>query len=183
MNAPDPNTSRPLSGAKAWIITDGKAGMVVQARGVADALGLDYEMKDVHPTGIWRVLAPWGPVNPAERLGEQGSEFAPPWPQIVIATGRASIPYIRAIRGKAGPATYTVVLQDPNTGANIPAHHITQLTFSSNGEPVMVVNCSTAVSRDPFFSFNYSGAKAGDTLTVSWVDNTGESDQTEVVLS
>ena len=128
MNAPDPNTSRPLSGAKAWIITDGKAGMVVQARGVADALGLDYEMKDVHPTGIWRVLAPWGPVNPAERLGEQGSEFAPPWPQIVIATGRASIPYIRAIRGKAGPATYTVVLQDPKSGANtsdliwVPAH-------------------------------------------------------------
>lgn len=73
--------------------------------------------------------------------------------------------------------------KDPDTGASIPAHHITQLTFSSNGEPVMVVNCSTAVSRDPFFSFNYSGAKAGDTLTVSWVDNTGESDQTEVVLS
>ena len=128
MNAPDPNTPRPLSDAKAWIITDGKAGMVVQARGVADALGLDYEMKDVHPTGIWRVLAPWGPVNPAERLGEQGSEFAPPWPQIVIATGRASIPYIRAIRRKAGPATYTVVLQDPKSGANtadliwVPAH-------------------------------------------------------------
>lgn len=128
MNAPDPNTPRPLSDAKAWIITDGKAGMVVQACGVADALGLDYEMKDVHPTGIWRVLAPWGPVNPAERLGEQGSEFAPPWPQIVIATGRASIPYIRAIRGKAGPATYTVVLQDPKSGANtadliwVPAH-------------------------------------------------------------
>lgn len=128
MNAPDNTTSRPLSGAKAWIITDGKAGMVVQARGVADALGLDYEMKEVHPTGIFRVLAPWGPVNPAEKLGDPGSAFGPPWPRVVIATGRASIPYIRAIRRKAGPATYTVVLQDPKSGANtadliwVPAH-------------------------------------------------------------
>ena len=72
--------------------------------------------------------------------------------------------------------------KDPETGANIPAHHITQLTFANNGEPVMTVNCSTAVSRDPFFSFSFSGAKPGDTLTVGWVDNKGESASTEVVL-
>lgn len=72
--------------------------------------------------------------------------------------------------------------KDPDTGASIPAHHITQLTFANNGNPVMVVNCSTAVSRDPFFSFDFAGAKAGDTLTVSWVDNLGETDSTEIVL-
>lgn len=72
--------------------------------------------------------------------------------------------------------------KDPDTGSTIAAHHITQLTFANNGEPVMVVNCSTAVARDPYFSFNFTGAKAGDTLTVSWVDNKGESDSTEVVL-
>ncbi|MCH9808387.1 MAG: mitochondrial fission ELM1 family protein [Alphaproteobacteria bacterium] len=128
MNLQSSDTDRPLAGKSAWIITDGKAGMVVQARGVADALGLDYEMKDVQPTGIWRVMAPWGPVNPSEKLGQPGSRFAPPWPDFVIATGRASIPYVRAIRRKAGPATYTVVLQDPKSGANtadliwVPAH-------------------------------------------------------------
>ncbi len=31
---------RPLAGARCWLITDGKAGMDVQARGVADALGV-----------------------------------------------------------------------------------------------------------------------------------------------
>lgn len=72
--------------------------------------------------------------------------------------------------------------KDPDTGSVIPAHHITQLTFSNNGEPVLVVNCSTAVARDPYFGFNFSGAKAGDTLTVSWIDNKGESSSTEVVL-
>lgn len=121
-------THRPLAGASAWIITDGKAGMDVQAKGVADALGLSYTMKRVEPKGIYRITAPWGPVAPAERVGKPGSAFAPPWPRIVIATGRAAIPYVRAIKRRAGPATYTIVLQDPKTGPGtadliwVPAH-------------------------------------------------------------
>ncbi len=69
-------TDRPqgvLAGARAWIITDGKAGMVVQCKGVADALGLDYEMKCVKTRGIWRALPPWGPVQPADRPGRPGA--------------------------------------------------------------------------------------------------------------
>ncbi|MEW5962511.1 MAG: mitochondrial fission ELM1 family protein [Pseudomonadota bacterium] len=121
-------THRPLAGASAWIVTDGKAGMDVQAKGVADALGLAYTMKRVAPKGIYRIAAPWGPVAPAERVGKPGSAFAPPWPKVVIATGRASIPYVRAIKRRAGPATYTIVLQDPKTGPGtadliwVPAH-------------------------------------------------------------
>ncbi|MBU1212916.1 MAG: mitochondrial fission ELM1 family protein [Alphaproteobacteria bacterium] len=118
MNASPALDARPLAGASAWIITDGKAGMVVQARGVADALGLDYVEKEVRPKAFWGALSPWGPVGPSERLGQPGSAFAPPWPDVVIATGRASVPYVRAIRRKAGPRTYTIVLQDPKTGAN-----------------------------------------------------------------
>jgi uncharacterized protein len=116
------------SAARCWIITDGKTGMDVQARGLADSLGLAYEMKRVTPRGLFAALAPWGPVAPAERFGTTGSAFAPPWPDIAIATGRASIPYLRALRRRAGPATYTVVLQDPKTGPGtadliwVPAH-------------------------------------------------------------
>jgi uncharacterized protein len=109
-------TGTGLRGARAWVITDGKAGMDVQATGVAEALGLAYEMKRVAPTGLWKLLAPWGPVSPSERFGEPGSLFAPPWPAVAIATGRASIPYVRALRRRAGLATYSVVLQDPKTG-------------------------------------------------------------------
>lgn len=72
--------------------------------------------------------------------------------------------------------------RDPNTGDVVPAHHITQLTFTNNGKPVMVVNCSTAVARDPYFSFSFGGASASDKLKVSWVDNKGESDSIETVL-
>ncbi len=58
---------------------------------------------------------------------------------------------------------------DPDSGKAIPAHHITQLIFTNNGKQVLVANFSTAVSRNPFFGFSFEGAKAGDTLKVSWV--------------
>ena len=118
--APDmpSDAARPLAGQSAWLITDGKIGMDVQARGVADALGLDYVIKHVDPQGVWKFAAPWGPVGPEVKFGQPDSAFAPPWPAFAIATGRASIPYIRALRRRAGAQTYRVVLQDPKTGAN-----------------------------------------------------------------
>lgn len=69
--------------------------------------------------------------------------------------------------------------KDPETGELVPVHHITQVTFTHNGEVVLVVNCSTAVSKNPFFGFKLPGASVGDSLKVSWVDNLGESDELE----
>jgi mitochondrial fission protein ELM1 len=110
---------RPLAGARAWIITTGAAGMDVQVQGVAEALGLAFELKHVHPKGIWKFAAPWGPVSPSERFGQPGSAFAPPWPDVAISLGRGSVPYMRALRRKAGPDVFTVVMQDPKTGLGI----------------------------------------------------------------
>ncbi len=120
--------TRPLQGRSAWLITDGKRGMDVQAIGVADALGLDYALKHVAPRPPFSWTAPWGPVSPRERLGRPGSLFAPPWPDIAISTGRQSVPYMRALARLAGPRLFRVVLQDPKTGPGIadliwvPAH-------------------------------------------------------------
>ena len=112
----DEQRPRPLAGARAWLISSGMAGMDVQTRGVAEALGLDYEMKRVHPKGFWRFAAPWGPVAPSERFGAPGAQFAPPWPDIAISLGRGGVPYMRALRRRAGDATFTVIMQDPKTG-------------------------------------------------------------------
>lgn len=101
--------------------------MQVQARGVAEALGVSWELKQVAPKGLWRLAAPYGPPDPRDSFGE-GKLLVPPWPDIAIATGRLSIPYVRALRRKAGPGTFTVVLQDPKTSARtadliwVPAH-------------------------------------------------------------
>jgi hypothetical protein len=113
---PDPH---PLRGRRGWLITDDKIGMIVQARGVADALGLDHEWKSVSLSGIWRAMAPWGPLPASERFAAAGTAFAPPFPDVAIATGRLSIPFMRALRKAAGVATYCVVLQDPRTSGSI----------------------------------------------------------------
>lgn len=110
--------AQPLAGLRAWLITDDKAGMQVQARGVAEALGVSWEWKQVAPQGLWRFAAPYGPPDPRDGIGP-GKLLAPPWPDIAIATGRLSVPYVRALRRRAGVATFTVVLQDPKTGAGV----------------------------------------------------------------
>lgn len=108
--------ARPLAGAPAWIISDGKAGHEALCLGVAQALGLEVVWKRVAPRGLWKALAPWGPVAPGERFGQPGSLFAPPWPRIALAAGRTTTPYIRVLKKKAGLKTYTVILMDPKTG-------------------------------------------------------------------
>ena len=107
----------PTAGRRGWIISDGKTGNDVQARGVFDALRLDYEIKHVRPTGIWQALSPWGPVDPAEGFGAPHGRFRPPWPDFAMSIGRLATPYIRRLRQLAGSATYTVILQDPGVAA------------------------------------------------------------------
>jgi mitochondrial fission protein ELM1 len=105
-----------VRGRRGWIISDGKTGNDVQTRGVFDALGLDYQVKRIDPTGLWKALSPWGPVSPAERFGTAQSQFCPPWPDFAISVGRLTTPYIRRLKRLAGRLTYTVILQDPKVG-------------------------------------------------------------------
>lgn len=113
-----PPDAQPLAGQTAWIFSDGKAGHEAQCFGVVEALGLKAEVKRVAPAGVFKWMAPWGPVAPREHFGQRGSAFAPPWPVLAFATGRTTIPYLRALRRQAGFATYTVILMDPRTGAS-----------------------------------------------------------------
>jgi sulfur-oxidizing protein SoxZ len=73
--------------------------------------------------------------------------------------------------------------QDTDTGEFVPMHHITQITFAHNDTPVLLVDCSTAVSKDPYFRFSFGNASLGDRLEISWVDSRGESGSTETVLA
>jgi sulfur-oxidizing protein SoxZ len=46
----------------------------------------------------------------------------------------------------------------------------------------MTGQCNGTNSKTPFMSFSFTGAKAGDMIKVSWVDNTGKSDSTEAKM-
>jgi len=97
------------------LITNGVVGSDVQARGVAEALGVPYRLEHVDPPPPWRWLSPWGPARPGE-VGH-GGRFTPPWPKVAISVGRQATPYARAIRKASNGETFTVALQDPKTGA------------------------------------------------------------------
>ena len=99
-----------------WVLTDGKAGDELQALSVAEAMGLDPEVRRVRPRPPFSWLMPWGPIDPGERPGAHNSPLAPPFPDIVIASGRRSVPYLRFVKHASGGRTYTVFLKDPRTG-------------------------------------------------------------------
>ena len=102
----------------AWVFSDGKAGHEAQCLGVVEALGLSAEVKRVNLSGIYKLMAPWGPLPAGEGMGVRGGPLGPPWPAFAFATGRTTIPYIRALRRRAGLQTYTVILMDPKTSQN-----------------------------------------------------------------
>lgn len=74
----------------------------------------------------------------------------------------------------------TGMRRDKKTGKVIPAHFIQKVTCEHNGERVASSNWSGAVSTNPFVTFRFIGAKKGDSVRLSWTDNKGGSDTTEV---
>ena len=70
--------------------------------------------------------------------------------------------------------------RDPATDKLAPANFITEIRVELNGQNIIKGLLSTAVSKDPYFSFRLNQAKPGDLLRVTWVDNLGQSDSAEV---
>jgi sulfur-oxidizing protein SoxY len=68
-------------------------------------------------------------------------------------------------------------------GQIIPAHFIQTLEATLNGKQVLEAHCSTAISKNPYFTFYVAGAQLGDKLQVKWQDNMGYTGQSEVLVS
>jgi len=72
--------------------------------------------------------------------------------------------------------------RDAETGELVAAHYITDVVAEHNGEVVMTAYWGPAVSKNPYVSFSFKGAVAGDTIRIQWQDNKGDSSVTEAVL-
>lgn len=90
----------------AWVLTGGYPGHREPCIGVAERLGLKPRVETVRPTWLGAILAPWGPAG--RDLAGMG-----PYPDLVIASGRQSIPYARAVRRRAAGRSFVAILQDP----------------------------------------------------------------------
>ena len=70
-----------------------------------------------------------------------------------------------------------------SAGKLVPAWFIQTITGVCNGKNVLNAQWGTAVSKNPFLQFSFKGAKAGDKVVVSWVDNRGDKRTDEEVIS
>ncbi len=101
---------------RAWILQSGKIGHEVNCMGVAHELGLEPEMRRVQARPFFEFFAPWGPIDPRDNPRHPASPLHGPLPDIVFASGRTTVPYLRAIKRLSGGKTFTVFLQDPRVG-------------------------------------------------------------------
>jgi sulfur-oxidizing protein SoxZ len=72
--------------------------------------------------------------------------------------------------------------KDAKTGQLVPALYIQDVTATLNGAPVLTANFGTGISKNPYLGFKVKGAKAGDKIVVSWVDNTGDKNTAEAAV-
>ena len=93
----------------------------------------------------------------------------------------------RAQLGERGVATVRFIIQHPmliervdaKTGQTLPPHFIEEVKVTVGGETLMEADWGQAISTNPFFQFDFSGAKAGDQITISWRDNRGQTDSAQ----
>jgi sulfur-oxidizing protein SoxZ len=76
----------------------------------------------------------------------------------------------------------TGLVKDKKTGEVIPAHFIQEVVCQHKGTTVLTANWGPAVSKNPYLSFKFTGAAAGDKVSLSWVDNKGEKDSSDVTI-
>ncbi|HEX5477200.1 MAG TPA: thiosulfate oxidation carrier complex protein SoxZ [Burkholderiales bacterium] len=68
-------------------------------------------------------------------------------------------------------------------GKLVPMHFIQNVTVKVNGKTRVESQISQGVSRNPVFSFRLKGGAKGDRIQVSWLDNKGETNQTEAAVA
>ena len=81
-----------------WVLNDDKPGHTTQSIALAEALGWPYEVKELHFTGLSQLS---NHLLGATQIGlnrTRSAPLAPPWPDLVIATGRRPAPVARWIR-------------------------------------------------------------------------------------
>lgn len=111
-----------------WALSDGRAGMRNQALGLAEAVARRTPARVIEKT--LAIRAPWDRLptglwgDPFAKLDPASDDLGPPFPDVLIACGRRTVPFALAMP----PATLTVQTQDPRVdparfGLVIPPAH------------------------------------------------------------
>lgn len=100
-----------------WAVSDGRAGIESQVLGLAEAIArqtpADITTKHIRYARIFDRWPTPLKVLPDSMLAADSDPIAPPWPDIWIAAGRATLPHSLRMRHRSGGNTLVVQLQDP----------------------------------------------------------------------
>ena len=73
-------------------------------------------------------------------------------------------------------------IRKDSKGNVIPPHYIEDLTAETNGKVVFSAEWGSGIATNPYISFRFKEAEAGDDLKLSWTDNAGASDSLTVPI-
>jgi hypothetical protein len=100
-----------------WAVSDGRAGIRNQVLGLAEAVGrltpADVIEKRVGYRGGLGRWPAWLNLAPRLALSADADPIAPPWPDLWIAAGRATLPLSARVKRWSGGRTFVVQVQDP----------------------------------------------------------------------
>ena len=138
-------TGLPVSSC--WVVTEALKGLQNQAAGLAEALGLKFELKEFKTRSIIRKIF---------RTGDYG--LTPPWPDLLITCGRQSVPAALAVRRASKLKTFCVHIQDPMADPAgfdvviVPAHDDLRAAnvFVTQGAPNLVTPKRLAEAAEKF---------------------------------
>ena len=106
---------RPLT---IWAVSDGKAGNANQALGLAEAIQrlvpAEIQTKRIGWRGVIGRLPAAVNFAPLRLLSADADPIAPPWPDLWIATGRATLALSMNMKRWSGGRTFVVQTQDPH---------------------------------------------------------------------
>jgi len=124
-----------------WIMTEGLIGTENQCLGLAAALGLKPVVKRIKMKSPWRQLSPWLRWGHEYALTSDSDRIDPPYPDILIASGRKSIGAALHIKKKSNGKTFLVQVQDPRIN---PKHF--DLVVAPQHDPVRGDNVITTTA-------------------------------------
>lgn len=97
----------------AWILSNDIVGMDNQSFGLAEALGLECIKKRIVAAAPWKYLPPGLWFTPLKYLGGGSDVLQPPWPDVVVGTGRLNVAVSVAIQRASGGRTLNIRIQNP----------------------------------------------------------------------
>lgn len=101
--------------ARVWLLIDDRAGNKSQVLGVARALGLKFQIKDIKYTIAaelpnYMLMASFSMLTQSARVN-----LMAPWPDVVIAAGRRTAPVARGIKERSRGKTFLAQIMYPGS--------------------------------------------------------------------